>query len=549
MSLQSSQLTYKPRISYYAGRIAPKPLPSDFDLDSLIVQSKLRKHSVVSTLALTDQDTRALTYHLAQHAGAGDAAKGFELRDILPLTPGDQPSKGQVILKYANNEGIATLVGRGLPLDADPDTNTSNDDLIRRLKQTYHLGAVTGNWGRGELLKVTRAFELIHPADREALFGVGLNRVPSLPAANQGHQEAHFSFTKSPYAGSWGVLRITDLAFVLDGRGFYGGSADIPARPHSFLVILHEVGHVIETALARAMSHDTAQRIVSGDDKAADIPQDSINPHANLSASDLSRLSSLAALGIEAFNAVANKKAEAAGLIAKIRALGPDTTTFVTALETMQRSGDSAEAKRLAQMIDLDWQHLDQAIREFQSLNEPLTQNPWRINATAYARIREQHLDGLDHAPWLVLHPLLSRYCDASEGNVTWSHTYRRGEFMTERENRFTGWYNKSSCQMDLTQYTSRRGRPMSCTPSPTECGASTGTLWGATAGTCCRTSRRATTATSISVPQRGFWSGWSAVSRSIAVRTAGVAGAGGRVRDRLWPRRRLLSHGGGERE
>ena len=74
--------------------------------------------------------------------------------------------------------------------------------------------------------------------------------------ASLGGNEAGEFFAGDSAAGVKPYLKLADSAFTADNAQFFGGEPGSPSLPASFQVILHEVGHAVETEELRAARED-----------------------------------------------------------------------------------------------------------------------------------------------------------------------------------------------------------------------------------------------------------------------------------------------------
>jgi hypothetical protein len=167
------------------------------------------------------------------------------LIDLGPSGPGKVAQRGQAIIRLsAQGAASIELVSQaGIPLGR----SLALPDAISQLKALgFH--DVIGWSSPDELSQVVAAVELLRvraPADVAALQGVDLTRVAALTTKPGEAGE----FLAHPPGGGPPYLALSNLAFVPEPQFFGSGGAQ--ARPASFFVVLHEIGHAVEEELAR----------------------------------------------------------------------------------------------------------------------------------------------------------------------------------------------------------------------------------------------------------------------------------------------------------
>ncbi|MFC4530096.1 hypothetical protein [Sphaerisporangium dianthi] len=461
---------FQNRISYVFDGLETPTLPVGINAEvaaERVAKSRLRdkRYSVTTTTAeaLTDTERAALTWLLAGFCGPDQAASEF--RQIFPLAGGPGAAVGQVILSYDQDlNGRAVLVGRGLPLGGPADAS-SKETLAQTLKNTYSLGEIRGPWTAGELLKVSRALALTSATDREALVGVELERVTNLAdkpelAEENFHTQAQFFHMVGPNSGRWGVIYVADRAFVNDAVGFFGGTDGVPARPPSFEVILHEVGHAIETAVRRADSRANALGVLASvsptvHQRTAVLPQDDITAATNMKFKDLKRWESVTDDAKTAYEAVANKAANADQLIGEWRGKMPD---YAQALQAMKEGSGAGAATTIRKKLLSEWSSMVDVMEFIGELIITLKgPKAAGLKAENFTTIEQERLPELKHAPWLDFHDEVLRFCTVQRPAALWrAKYYRAGKKTTGREQEFTKYVNAKGIKIDLTPYTAR---------------------------------------------------------------------------------------------
>jgi len=126
-------------------------------------------------------------------------------------------------------------------------------DAVTKLKADFGVDAVPGDkaWSVVELDDVVQALGLLKGNDRAALAGVQLMRFATLPKGHAGEFSAGGGVALgATRAQARPTLKLADLAFP-EHRFALGPAGGTPL-PGSEQTILHEVGHAVEEAIARA---------------------------------------------------------------------------------------------------------------------------------------------------------------------------------------------------------------------------------------------------------------------------------------------------------
>jgi Domain of unknown function (DUF4157) len=189
-----------------------------------------------------------------------------------PRKPGDPAPKGLVTLRIDSKGGaMVELISSG------PLPGISKQTTAAELKAAFKLAAVkddgTAHWAPDELNTVAAAFAMLPPDDKGALEGVELTRVNKIPAGRTGEFESSTKIASDPAAVTVNpVLRLSENAFPKDEPRFFGGGQS--PVPGSFQVILHEVGHAVETEVYRSKWKAHAQALAdvhtSGEEQESD---------------------------------------------------------------------------------------------------------------------------------------------------------------------------------------------------------------------------------------------------------------------------------------
>jgi hypothetical protein len=220
----------------------------------------------------------ALIYGMAQRSRWGTESDIVTAID-WPAKPGDPPPQGRVSVRIdAQGAASAELIATG-PVPAIAQTTVA--DGSARLISDFGFASVAG-WkdtpkDAAEISDVLAALELLKsraPQDVPALKGVDLIRVSSLGGQRCGEFFAGSQVALGATADVTAFLKLADCAFGSNRVQFFGGGPDSPTVPASFQVILHEVGHAVETEqlrLARegyvkaAAELEATKKLVAGD--------------------------------------------------------------------------------------------------------------------------------------------------------------------------------------------------------------------------------------------------------------------------------------------
>lgn len=173
---------------------------------------------------------------------------GSELDLITTIGAG----KGEVTVRFDAKGGAeAQLVGKAGPVV--PAAFAKSTDASAALVAKFKLAKVTGEHGKSwtidELNKVLAAWGRLSAAEAAALEGYTLIRTDKLVQDGeplQG-QTTHSDEVKpkETEVKHRREIRFADSAFADDPRSFIGDAAD--AAPASFEVLIHEVGHALES--------------------------------------------------------------------------------------------------------------------------------------------------------------------------------------------------------------------------------------------------------------------------------------------------------------
>ena len=202
---------------------------------------------------------------------ANKARWGSELDLVTDIGSG----KGTITVRFdAAGKVEARLVGKSAP--AVPQAFTKVADARAELIKKYKLAGVKGEKGRSwsidELNKVLAAWGRLSATEAAALAGFTLIRTDALMLHGdpvQG-QTTHSDSVATGSATATHVreMRFADSAFGADDKSFVGDTAD--AAPASFELLIHEVGHALESKpfddLNAPAADDAAKAIQAKDD-------------------------------------------------------------------------------------------------------------------------------------------------------------------------------------------------------------------------------------------------------------------------------------------
>ncbi|GAA2214840.1 hypothetical protein GCM10009850_103060 [Nonomuraea monospora] len=445
------------RIDYEVTGLPPVTLPADLNdqaVQAKVKASRLSGHQLRGLEDTTPQESRALLWLLAEYCTAD--RRDMTFRALLPIPGG----VGQIILRYGSQfQGSATLVGRGLPMGGK-DPGVEPEDLLQQIRTQYRLGGIRGTWTPDQVLKLYHALARVPEADRPALLGVVIERVAHLGADKYGaHTQGRFSHTAGRTSGDWGTLTLTDAAFTGDDKGFYGGSDGSAVYPPSVQVILHEVGHAVESQVRRAESRANADLALAISGGAAyprerSLPDDApITQGLQLRYQDLRDADAAEALVRETYNLVAARQ-DAAGKIAACRNLGGKIAAFAQAVQGMKDPGTVAPAERLLKEIQHEHAEL---VSWYDYARDMIVRRGHgeEFDPPAYAKIKDALAGKLDHTPWLTYTGELNRWADLHIATSAWRKKYTRAEgFVTRREQNLVEHANLNKIGIALTPYT-----------------------------------------------------------------------------------------------
>jgi hypothetical protein len=464
-----------PRVSYKLGNLVEFTLPENLDskvasqrIDVSKLAGKRMDVSAIAPLTLTDVERDALRWILAAF-GSGETA-GNEYRAVVPIGPGKSAPVGQVILRYdAQLNSTAVLVGRGVPLGG-PQEKADEAELRKRLLADYGLAAVDGPWTTIELLKVHGAFALLNADERRALAGIALRRVgqiqPDQEARKGVHVQAQFNHAPGPLRGWMGTIYVSDKAFTADAGAFWGGADGVPARPPCFHLILHEVGHAIDAATARASAWNNAAYALNraGSTKKYQqmepLDHDKVVQAAQLRHRSIKDEESNDDLAVAAYTAVRKQAADAGALIEACRERRGVMAGLADLLSGVLAGNDAPKAAlEQVRVVQAELEAV-QAVytRMLKVVPELESKRPDLVPPSEFAEIREA-LHGLDHEPWSRFHDAVALWADIQERVAQWRAIYvdkTTGAQTTERRRKFMAYVLKKKIPPDLTEYSGK---------------------------------------------------------------------------------------------
>ncbi|TYB57605.1 hypothetical protein FXF51_39600 [Nonomuraea sp. PA05] len=446
------------RINYEVTGLPPVRLPADLDdqaVQTKVKASRLNGYQLKGLSDTTPQETRAMLWLLAEYCA--DDRRDMTFHAILPLPGG---AVGQIILRYGPKlQGTATLAGRGLPMGGD-DPGGKPADLLERIRTQYRLAGIGGTWTPDQVLKLYHALARVPGADRPALLGVVIERVPNLGADKHGaHTQGRFSHTAGRTSGDWGTLTLTDAAFTGDEKGFYGGADGSAVYPPSAQVILHEVGHAVESQVRRAESRANAELALAISGRPAyprdrSLPDDApIKQGLQLRYQDLRDADAVEALVRETYNLVAVRQ-DATGKIAACRNLGGKVAAFAQAVQAMKGPDTVAPAERLLKEIQREHAEL---VSWYEYARDMIVRGGQgeEFDPPAYAKIKDALAGKLDHTPWLTYTDELNRWAELQIATSTWRKKYTSGQgLVTRREQNLVDHATRTQIGVALTPYT-----------------------------------------------------------------------------------------------
>jgi len=286
----------------------PPPQPLDYDRDPKNVGAVPPGQTIAGAKALLNDKIRSgeITRFAVIGVQPGSHAEIFLLSllwgmaartrwgkesDIVtaldwPPKPGDPAPQGRVTVRI-DHQGAASaeLIAAG-PVPAVPQTTFA--DGSAQLMADFGFTSVSGWPGQkpakdaAEISDVLAALQLLKshaPQDVPALRGVELIRVPVLPNNRAGEFFAGSQVALGAPADVKPYLKLADLAFGSNTVQFFGGGPDSPTVPASFQIILHEVGHAVETEQLRLAREgyvkafdevEAARKLLAGDPAAYD---------------------------------------------------------------------------------------------------------------------------------------------------------------------------------------------------------------------------------------------------------------------------------------
>lgn len=231
---------------------SPKPGLTESDIETRL-GTMVKTFTVTGIQSGMRPETRLyLLYTLRQVAAKENWGQEMDL--IAPIahatTPGAADPVGRVTVRIdaAGNADVELIATGATPASAA----TTLAAATTQLQTDPGFSAVkddgTAKWNDAEISDVAAALSMVPKGDRDALSGVELIRVKSVP----GGQAKYFIGTVTPDGLTTvpASLKVADDAFASGDPRFYGGTKG--TVPPVYFAILHEVGHAVEAAAARA---------------------------------------------------------------------------------------------------------------------------------------------------------------------------------------------------------------------------------------------------------------------------------------------------------
>ncbi|MEU4224065.1 hypothetical protein AB0F17_07205 [Nonomuraea sp. NPDC026600] len=444
-------------INYEITGLPRVTLPSDLNTETVLAKilgSPLKKRGL--GLGDTTPEERAALLWLLAHYCTEDR-RGTTHHALLPIRPGGgDAALGQVILQYDDQlNGTATLAGRGLPLGG-PALNITFKGLSDTLINNYMLAGISGRWTTEELTKLYHALALVPLDDRQALWGVQVDRVETLVADEQkAHTQGRFEHSVGSASADLGTLTLTDAAFGSDDQGFYGGSDTSIARPPSVQVILHEVGHAVESLVRRSESRNIAERALRslnyGFAPNSPLSTEAITDACQLRYQTLNGAFDAVKLAEDTYRLAASKGSEARQKITQCENLGGKMKDFAQAARIMLDDQTSTSAFDLLNELQTEYTTLSDWYKSAKDMIRG------RFDADQYTRMTDAMRGKLDHEPWLIYRYELHRWADLQSRMSAWDDKYVKSKgVVTGREQALVDFVEglNDNFTIHLTQYT-----------------------------------------------------------------------------------------------
>jgi hypothetical protein len=264
------------RTAYHHLGDIPRDRNADWErgeLQKLVAKKTISTFSPIGVKSGSDEEVFLLD---AIRFLSGEVKWGTETHLIAPIgwppKGGGAAPQGQIVFRIdSKGAASAELIARG-PVTAVSQTSFADgeDKLLK-----FGFASVTGWTGTkpsdaAEISDVAAAMDLLEtraPQDKAALKGVDLIRVPSLG----GNEAGEFS-TNDDAPGKRPWLKLADKAF--NQVQFFGGVPGSPAVPASFQMILHEVGHAVDTERVRQGRQEDYQASADVDQAKAKLTAD-----------------------------------------------------------------------------------------------------------------------------------------------------------------------------------------------------------------------------------------------------------------------------------
>ncbi|MEW9555353.1 hypothetical protein [Nonomuraea sp. NPDC050783] len=443
----------------------PQPVPPA-QLTAQIVAARIEDSFVqavnVDTTRVadaTEAELLALRWLLADNSCyAGMAGKTYH--QIVTFGEGRH---GQVVFRYTaaaqggmNVDGTAVFLGRGLPYGA---ATADAATLKQELGGTYGV-RFSGNWTDVELTKVKCALSLVPEADREAVRGVEFARVAGLSGdGHNGYTLALFEHTFAAHIASTGTVKVATAAFDKDARGFVGTYER--RLPPSVRVLLHEIGHAVESAPHRIDAWRNTTVTVNGLHPGTvqdhtPVTQDVLDEALRLHHRDFSELNKLSLLASGTYNAALHKEPEVKKLIADCAARKGKLAVLagqVTAMLDDPGKGDIAA--KTVKDIQADFRAITDA---YTYAAKMLSGGPYTDDS--YQELKRDAANLSQDVIWQPYREELLRWADVRLRQNAWEalhKTWQGGR--TGREQNFVRYVNQQNIGYDLTNYSTTHWR------------------------------------------------------------------------------------------
>jgi hypothetical protein len=230
-------------------------------LDGKVKQQLITSYVVKGATGNAEVFLLSTLFSLADDKGSKRWGTETDVIAAIDWAPkGGTAPLGQITVRIDwNGVASAELIARGVP--AASIQTTAND-----LKRDFNLFAVSDDgsakWLPAELNDVASALALLPGPDKAALVDVELIRVAAIkdkPTEAGDFDYPHPAATAPERAQDHATLKLTNKAFDHEQQQFFGGTAK--TVPAGFEIILHEVGHAVESLIYREKWREHAKAI------------------------------------------------------------------------------------------------------------------------------------------------------------------------------------------------------------------------------------------------------------------------------------------------